>query len=282
MNRRKFISTTALATGGVWAGACSPNEDVVEVVTEGRTLSAVGLQLYTLRRQMEEDFEGTIRRVAALGYAEVEFAGYFDRDVEDIRALLDDVGLQAPAGHAGLPELKRDLAGVLESAKALGHKFIVCPWLDEDQRTIEQYRQHAAFFNEAGVAAREMGIQLAYHNHAFEFEETDGDIPYDLLLRETDPELLKMELDLYWIQLAGRDPIAYFQLHPGRFPLCHVKDMASDRSMTSVGQGEIDFASIFAHSENAGLVHYFVEHDNPSDAWASVTDSLDHLANLQF
>ena len=247
-----------------------------------RSLSAIGVQLYTLRGQMEEDFEGTIRRVAELGYSEVEFAGYYDRSAADIRALLDEVGLSAPSCHIPIEQLQEDMAGTLEMASEVGHSYVVCPYLAEDLRTLNHYRQHAVFFNEVGAAAKELGIQFAYHNHEFEFEETDGVIPYDILLAETDSELVKMELDLYWTRVADRDPTAYFALHPLRFPLVHVKDMAADGGMTHVGKGQIDFASIFAHSEAGGIIHYFVEHDHPEDAWASVTDGINHLSNLRF
>ncbi len=282
MNRRKFVLTTVAATGGLWTAACTRDQDHTEGVAEGRMLPAVGVQLYTLRGEMETNFDDTIRRIAELGYAEVELAGYFGRDVDDIRGLLDEVGLAAPSCHIPLEVLKEDLEGTLDDAIALGHKYVVCPWLAEDRRTLEHYKQYAIFFNEVGKAASEMGIQFAYHNHQFEFEETDGVIPYDVLLADTDPDFVKMELDLYWIRVAGKDPTAYFALHPQRFPLCHVKDMAADGSMTHVGQGEIDFASIFAHGESAGLAHYFVEHDHPEDAWASVTDGFNHLSNLRF
>ena len=282
MNRRKFVQSSAAAAGMLWGMGCARNTDPEPFVPEGMALPAIGLQLYTVRGHMENDFEGTIRRVASLGYTEVEFAGYFDRDPADIRALLNEVGLVAPAAHVPIEVLRDDLAGVLESASALGHGYIVCPWLAPEERSLEHYRQHAALFNEVGAAAREAGVQFAYHNHEFEFEDTDGVIPYDLLLAETDPDLVKMELDLYWIRVGGKDTLAYFALHPGRFPLCHVKDMAADGSITSVGAGEIEFGPIFAASEGAGLVHYFVEHDHPEDAFASVTSAMAHLTNLRY
>ena len=248
----------------------------------GRSLPAIGLQLYTVRQHMETAFEESIRRVAGLGYTEVEFAGYYERDPAEIVALLDEVGLVAPSVHVGMNLLRDDLEGVLAAASTLRHGYVVCPWLAEEERTLDHYRQHAAFFNEVGAAARETGIQFAYHNHDFEFMESSGVIPYDLLLSETDPELVKMELDLYWIRKGGMDALAYFALHPGRFPLCHVKDMAPDGSITHVGAGVIDFGPIFAQSDGAGLLHYFVEHDHPDDAFASAGDAVTHLATLTY
>ncbi len=113
-------------------------------------------------------------------------------------------------------------------------------------------------------------------------QQKDGVIPYDFILEETDPELVKMELDLYWIAYADRDPLEYFRRYPGRFPLCHVKDMGEDRSITDVGKGQIDFIRIFTESETAGLKHYIVEHDNPEDPFASIQTSIAHLKSLNF
>ena len=284
MNRRSFLSSAAGLGGAALIGMGCASE---EVQSEGepmpmRTLPAVGLQLYTLASAMESDFEGTIRKVAAVGYAEAEFAGYFERDPSDVRALLDDVGLTAPAAHISIEMLKADLSGVLVAAKTIGHRYIVCPYLAEDQRSILQYRDHARFFNEVGMACQEAGMQFAYHNHDFEFFETDGIIPYDLLLAETDPQLVMMELDLYWIKKGGQDALRYFAAHAGRFPLCHVKDMAEDGSITTVGAGTIDFAPIFAQSEQAGLLHFFVEHDRPDDPMGTITKGYAHLSALKF
>ena len=272
----------------LFVSACATEQTETEIETVGPTttplrfLTSIGVQLYTLHNMMEEDLVGTIRQVAGVGYKELEFAGLFGHDPAAVRALIDELGLTAPSAHIPIESLKADLAGEIETAKILGHQYIVCPWLSEHQRSIAQYREHAQFFNEVGMACKESDIQFAYHNHEFEFVETDGVVPYDLLLAETDPELMKMELDLYWIKVAEEDPLRYFAEHPGRFPLCHVKDMANDGSITTVGEGNIDFAPIFAETEQAGLLHYFVEHDWPDDPMGTVTRGFDHVSNLTF
>lgn len=248
----------------------------------GHTLPRIGAQLYTVRDLMAEDFEGTIERVAEIGYDEVEFAGYFDHTPEEVRAVIDRVGITAPAVHVGIDMLRSDLASVLDAAVTVGHEFVVCPYLAENERTLDHYRRHADFFNEVGETCRAAGVQLAYHNHEFEFIETDGVIPYEFLLDETDPELVAMELDLYWVEKAGHDALAWFASYPGRFPLCHVKDMAENEDMTVVGSGTIDFAATFAANEEAGLRHWFVEHDFPSDSMASLTNGYTHLAALRY
>ena len=221
--------------------------------------------------------------MADAGYDEVETVWDAERNPDDIRALLDELGLAAPSTHVPIEALRTNLPSVIDASQRLGHSYIVCPWLAEDERTMAHYRDHVALFNEVGAACQEVGIQFAYHNHEFEFESNeDGVIPYDFMLDETDPELVKMELDLYWIAYANRSISEYFQRDPGRYPLCHVKDMGPDRGMTPVGEGQIDFAAILAESETAGLRHYFVEHDHPEDALASIQTSITHLRSLTF
>ncbi len=293
MNRRTFIKSSAAATlGGIYlvnATGCGEGEErpmeetmEVEAPATGRALERIGVQLYTVRSLMENDVAGTLEQVAAVGYDEVEFAGYFEHSPAEIRSLLDQFGLAAPAAHIGIDRLRNELGKVLEEAQTVGHRYVICPWLAEDQRTLDAYKGHAAFFNEVGAACKEAGIQFAYHNHDFEFEMTDGMMPYDLLLDETDADLVQMELDLYWITKGGHDPLAYFERYPGRFTLCHAKDMDDGQTIVPVGEGTIDFGRIFAQSEQAGLVHYFVEHDHPDDPMASIAASYNHLKELRF
>ncbi len=245
-------------------------------------LERIGVQLYTVRKLMQADFAGTLEQVAAIGYKEVEFAGYFDNDPETVRTLLDRLGLTAPAAHVPIDLLRKDLPGVIETARIIGHHYVVCPWLAPEERVPKTYRENAAFFNRVGEACRKAGLVFAYHNHDFEFEPMEGRMPYDLLLEETDSDLVKMELDLFWITRGGQDPLAYFKRYPGRFSLCHVKDMGEGGKMVAVGQGHIDFAKIFAQASEAGLQHYFVEHDNPDDALASIRASYTYLSGLTF
>jgi sugar phosphate isomerase/epimerase len=243
-------------------------------------LDPVGIQLYTLRRRMQEDVEGTLAAVAEIGYREVEFAGYFDRPPKRIRELLEANGLRAPAAHIGMPEPGDGWDRVLDAAAEIGHGYVVTPWIPESQRTADGYRRFAELFNRAGMAARARGITFAYHNHDFEFVTLGDRLPFDLLLDETDPTLVQFELDLFWITKGGHDPLEYFGRYPGRFPLVHVKDMSADGAMVDVGQGEIDFARIFARAAQAGIRHYFVEHDNPADPLESARRSHAHLRDL--
>lgn len=278
MNRRKFLKVSGAAAIGSAAALSSG----LHAKQKKSKLPAIGLQLYSLRGLMKEDFSGTLEKVAKIGYTELEFAGYFDNDPKDVKALLGKLGMSAPATHVSIDRLRNNLPKEIEDAKTVGHQYIVCPWLAQELRTEDGYKALAESLNKAGEACKKAGIQLAYHNHEFEFEKVGEMIPYDYLLAQTDADLVKMELDFYWINVAKSDPLAYFKKHAGRFPLCHVKDMGEDGKMVDVGKGTIDFANYFSHSEQAGMKHYFVEHDNPEDPIATITDSYQHLNQMKF
>ena len=251
-----------------------------------RTLERIGLQLHTVRAAMAKDFDGTLARVADIGYREVEFAGYFDHTPADVRAALDRHGLSAPSAHIGTAAaLTTDWTRVREAAQLAGHTYLVVAGLAErERRTLDDYRRVADLFNSAGDSARRMGMRLAYHNHDFEFVPMARKLPYDILLERTDPALVAMQMDLFWIARAGQNPLAWFDRYPGRFEMVHVKDMdgSPERQMVDVGRGTIDFARIFASAPLAGIRHYFVEHDDPQPpALASAKASYDALVRLK-
>jgi sugar phosphate isomerase/epimerase len=249
-------------------------------------LGAIGIQLYTVRREWARDPEGTLARVAALGFREVEFAGYPPGTAKEIRQMLNRHGLRAPSSHVGLASLGADWERTLEQAALIGQSHIVVAFIGpNDRRTASDWKRIAASFNQAGATAQQHGIQFCYHNHDFEFPTLDGLVPYDLLLAETDPKRVRFEMDLYWTIKAGRDPLEYFGQWPGRFPLVHVKDMdATPRKFfTDVGAGIIDFRRIFGRAKQAGIQHYFYEQDEtPGDPFASARASHDYLRALTF
>jgi len=277
IDRREFIGTMGAVAVGAVLPACSPARSATR-------LSQIGVQLYTVRSLMEKDVERTLAGVAAAGYTEVEFAGYFKKTPAEIKAMLDRHGLVSPSVHSG-SMAPADWAEALEAANIIGHKFIVMPWIPVERRkTLDDWKQVAADFNRVAASAKAAGLQFAYHNHDFEFPLVEGKVPYDVLLTETDPNLVKLEIDLYWITKGGQDPLTYFARWPGRIPLVHVKDGkgAPDWAMTEVGSGAIDWKRIFAKSEQAGIQHYFVEHDQPADPIASITASCAYLKKLEF
>jgi sugar phosphate isomerase/epimerase len=284
MDRRTFLGTLASAgVGGLALAGCA--RPLPAGVPAGR-LDRIGVQLYTVRDRMQQDVPGTLQQIAGLGYREVETAGLYNLTAQQLREHLDRNGLVSPAGHYPIQALRNDLNGTLATAQTLGQQWVIVPYLDQSERNVEGYRRVAQDLNRAGASARDRGLRVGYHNHEFEFDPLPGGrTGYDILLDETDSTLVDMELDLFWAVRAGHDPVTLFERQPGRFPLCHVKDMAgigTEHRMVDVGQGEIQFARIFAASRRAGLRHFFVEHDNPGDSIASIRNSIQHLQQLTF
>src|SRR5215472_16508757 len=314
MNRRTFIGTSFAASLSAvyseWAAAAKPISAADSALPfasnapeVAHSINPIGLQLYTVRAAMGGDLESAIAKVAATGYKEVEFAGYFDHSPKDIRATLDQHGLASPSCHVTYHFVEKHWGETLEAAKVVGHKYIICPWIDEKQRAeAHGWKRAAELFNKAGEESKKAGIQFGYHNHSFEFQPAEtlgGKLPYDFLLAETDPKFVAMEMDLCWITVAGKDPAAYFDQHPGRFPLVHVKDYVNDPHSTSsydgatgsvkfaghladVGQGTINWKGIFEKSGKAGIKHYFVENDDPKSAFDDIKISYNYLHDLRF
>lgn len=295
MTRRTFLGQVA-ATPLIAAAADLSRPSGDSAKAEHR-IERLGLQLYTVRNQMEKDFEGTLAKVAAAGYREVEFAGYFNRTPKDVRAILDRHKLTAPSAHFDYASIEKKLPELLETSHVIGQRFLVNPWIDEEMRKQpDVWKRVAATFNKAGEACRKAGVQFAYHNHHFEFVPVNGVMPFDELLKECDPNLVKIELDLCWITVARQDPLEYFQRFPGRFPLVHVKGLKKipdgpapvpfDQAIpniTDVGTDDvIDWKRIFAKADQAGIQHYFVEHDQAPSPLDSISASAKYLEALRF
>lgn len=257
-----------------------------------------GVQLYTVRELMKQDFRGTLTRIAALGYREVEFSGYFGQSPKTIRTLLDDLGLAAPSAHAGDALLGPDATRAIDDALTVGHRYLVVAWVAPEQwRDLDGWKRRAQAFNRAGELCRRAGLQFCYHNHHFEFAQIQGQRPYDLLLADCDAQLVQMELDLCWAAAARQDALQLLRDHPGRFPLVHLKqlralprldggDVLSLRMeeagelMTEVGPGVVDFKRLLADPASRGIRHFFVEHDQPAAPLQSVATSLRYLRSL--
>ncbi|MEO8576373.1 MAG: sugar phosphate isomerase/epimerase, partial [Gemmatimonadales bacterium] len=200
--------------------------------------------------------------------------------------ILRSLDLDAPSAHIGTPAaLTNNWEQTIENAKIMGHKYLIVAYIEEKDRTLDNFRRYADLFNSAGETARKAGVRLGYHNHDFEFKSMEGVIPYDLLLERTDPKLVAMEMDLFWVTKGGKTPQEYFNRFPGRFEAVHVKDMgpAPEQRMVDVGKGQIDFARIFAQHKRAGTKYFFVEHDNPAPSpLGSAKVSFDYLKRLKF
>jgi sugar phosphate isomerase/epimerase len=240
----------------------------------------VGLELYTVRDETARNFAGTLRRVAQIGYAGVEFAGYGNLTSQEMSALLAETGLRPAATHLGLPALQdSQLDASIRYCLDIGCPIIVLPWLANEWRTLEGIRALAPQLNAIGQRCREHGITFGYHNHDFEFTRVDGIYLLDHLLQATDASLVKIELDVYWAAYAGVDPVTYLEALGDRVAAIHLKDMAPDRSMTEVGKGILDMQHICAFAQVRGLWG-FVEHDHPQlPSLESARISLEYFQN---
>jgi len=298
MDRRRFLgmmsAATVMANRFSWAG-------------DEHKIGQIGVQLYTVRTAIAQDFDGTLAKVAGVGYKEVELAGfaldngevrYFGKTPQELRTALDHHGLVAVSTHVNYKSLSAEnFPKVLEASHVLGHQYIINPWIDEEVRKQpDGWKSVVETFNRAGEASKKAGFQFGYHNHWFEFLPVDGRLPYDFLLQQCDPKLVKMEMDLCWITAAGADPVKYFNDYPGRFPLVHVKDLKKPPQittggaqnfgdtvdLTAVGSGIIDWKRIFSHDGKAGIKIYIVEHDQPQDPIENIRASYEYLEKLRF
>jgi sugar phosphate isomerase/epimerase len=295
MNRRTFLSAlSGTALAATVASKLARGE-------EAHRIKTIGIQLYTVRDALKRDYDGTLAQLATIGYREVESGK--DHDLPSpkaMRAALARHGLISPSYHVDWESMTTNWSKIIEDNKIVGRTHLVNPWIDEEVRNKPDGWKHAAeVLNRAGETSKKAGIQLAYHNHWIEFVPlADGKLPYDILLENLDPNLVKMEMDLGWITVGGQDPVKYFQRYPGRFVMVHVKDVhevpdtASLRAgrfegekmtiLADVSKGIIDWKRIFAHSEQAGIKHYFVEHDNPTNSMETARVSYAYLEQLRF
>lgn len=275
-NRREFFKISA--AGAIGLTVLGPMACVPKVVD--RKTFGVGIQLYTVRDAMAADALGSLKKLSDLGYKNLELANYADGKFygfapKEFNKIVTDLGMVNLSSHTQV-----EAAGItVDNAKKmaddhaeLGVKYCVQPWVNEPDRTIESYKKMVGDWNQVGKIMKETGIQFGYHNHNFEFKNMDGIVPYyDIYMKELDPDLVTMEIDLFWVTKAGQDPIEMFKKYPGRFQLFHLKDMHTKQppfydvikdDVCEVGAGVIDFKAILAAKNIAGMKHFFVEDDN--------------------
>ena len=286
-HRRDFLRTlgATAAAGALWPKTTLASG--VDLLAANASIRRIGVQLYTVRGAMEKDgVDPTLARIAQLGFREVEFAGYFGRSGAQIRDTLKANGLTSPSTHISLDQLKSPaFPQLVETAATIGHKWMILAWLaPPDRGSAEKYNAHADALIAAQAIASKSGITMAYHNHEFEFDPISATNGYEILLDRTKGSGIQFEMDLYWMSVAGKDPVSYWSRFPGQFPMVHVKDSAGPpkNEMRSVGQGSINWAQLFASRNLAGIKHFYVEHDNPVDPWQSITSSIAYLKRLRF
>lgn len=266
VTRRNFIINASMATATV----C-----LIPSFAFSSNKKRIGLQLYTLRDELPKDVKGTLEKVAQAGYTEVELYGFSIKDqfwglsAQELKKLLDANGLRAVSGHYGLGTYLFDgntteLEAAIKVAKVLESEYITVPWLDETLRkSADDYIKIALLLNKAGKICKESGLKLAYHNHDFEFKKYGDTTAYEILLKETDRDLVYFEMDLYWMTYSKIDSIEMFKQNQGRFTMWHVKDMDKNNQALNaeIGSGRIDFKSIFAEAKRSGMKHFFVEQE---------------------
>jgi len=305
-NRRNFIRNSgALALGGLIL-----SDRGYASLLEKYALHPIGLQLYTLGGTIDEDVPGTLKKVAEIGYKDLESAfsvkgGYYGMTSKEFANLTKNLGLSWVSHHVGgtpfkmppggfkvaagmdttrlhqmrnmppMKNLRDNYQQVIDEVAEGGLKYLVCASIPLS--TSEEINQAVDILGKSGEAAKKAGITLCYHNHTHEFEKVDGKIPYDKLLLIS-PDILKMELDLGWASAAGMDPVELFKKSPGRYPLWHVKDIITAQKMpTEIGNGGVDFKRIFAVSKEAGMQYFFVEQDGATHPIESITTSYKYL-----
>jgi sugar phosphate isomerase/epimerase len=298
-NRRDFIKTTTILTAGAILLPQLSGKSGKSIIRGKTPGKVIGLQLYTLRDQLPKDLEGTLKKVAEIGYKNVEGYDYKNRLIlgktpVEFRKIVEDLGMKLPAMHV-VTELTTSESRVsimdqwkttVEDMASIDVKYVVYAIIPEEERkTLDDYKKWAERFNQFGEICRQAGSQYVYHNHDFEFKSFDEQMGYDILLKNTDPSLVKFELDLYWITKAGQDPVAYIEKNPGRFEIYHIKDMENSpgKTFTEVGQGTVDFERVFKVRETAGMKLFFVEQDlTKIDRFESIKMSFDYLNNADF
>lgn len=287
MHRKDFIKLSSLGFLGLYSCGISPFK---------KRQNTLAIQLYTVRDAMSANPEKTLERLAAMGFTELEIYAYnstfFGKSPQEFQRILKNTGLRVISSHhitgnfnKGQGTLLYNWEKSVEDLHFIGSEYMVCSYLFPAERTLENYKKLPELLENSGKVTKEAGIQFAYHNHDFEFEKFDDTRNvYDFILENSSSELVKMELDLYWISKAGIDPLMYFQKYPGRFPLWHVKDMkAETKDFTEIGNGTIDFERIFKAGKQAGLRYWFLEQDSSDkDIFESICISSEFIAKNNF
>ena len=269
VSRRKFLKDTAIIS------TIAPLAMSSAFRTEQEQFK-LGYQLYSIRDFMEKDPLGTLKKLKSFGYSDFETYGldaeklsYYGYTAQEFKSILDDLGLSTSSGHYGFPDyltesvdkLKYYTDRCIAGAKALDQDFITWPWLPPEYRDKESYKKLISMLNIIGSQVKNAGLSFAYHNHGFDLEDLgDGEIGYEMIRKETDPSLVKLQLDMYWAVYAGLDPVEMIAKEPDRYVMWHIKDMdKKTRDYSELGNGSIDYARILANASRSGLKYYFIE-----------------------
>jgi sugar phosphate isomerase/epimerase len=279
LTRKNFIRSAAVLTTGqlLFPSAAAASS---------KKITNVGVQLYTFRTAMAADARGTLQKIAALGIKQIESARsdkghYYGLTPKEMQQTCKDLGMTLSSGHVHLDDKWQH---TMNEAAESGQKYLICSSMPTSGQTVDNYKKVAESFNKAGEACKKLGLKFGYHNHEYEFESVAGQVLYDVLLHDTDPALVHMEMDLGWVVVAGKDPLDYFNKYPKRFPLWHLKDMdiVKKRSV-EFGKGQVDIKAILKNSKQAGLDIIFAEQEEYAvDPFTSMKENMDFLAKASF
>ena len=273
-SRRSFLKETAFAGAGA---LFLPG--FIRKPERAPKLKKVGVQLYSVRKEMMSDAIGTLKKLAQIGYQEIESAqsekgNYYGLEPKEIKKLLKDHGMTLRSGHT---HIDKNWQKSIDEAAEAGQEYIICSVLPSPGQTVGNYQKSADMFNQAGEQCKKSGIMFGYHNHESEYDTVEGKVLYDVLLDNTQPGLVHMEMDLGWVIAAGKDPLAYFSKYPGRFPLWHLKDMSlAEKKSVEFGKGTVDLIGLMKQAKQAGMKYYFIEQEEYA---VTAFDSLEYDYN---
>ncbi|MEP7110665.1 MAG: sugar phosphate isomerase/epimerase [Ferruginibacter sp.] len=278
-SRRNFLRNSgALALGSVLLPKMSE-------AAKRDAANDVGVQLYTVRKEMLADNIGTLKRLASLGYKEIESAGsekgnYYGLKPAEIKKITGDLGIKLRSGHVHFDDKWQQ---TIEDAVEAGQEYVIVSSMPSEGQTVDNYKRVAESFNKAGEACKKSNLYFGYHNHDFEFEKENGKILYDVLVENTDPAHVNLEMDLGWVVVTGNDPLDYFAKYPGRFPLWHLKDMdLVKKQSTEFGKGGLDIRKLLNASKKSGMKYFFVEQEEyTSTPFESLEYNYKYLKNLK-
>jgi sugar phosphate isomerase/epimerase len=295
MQRRDFVGTLGGAALGMIFPLARGRAGGLNLVAEAAgarargaaRLDRIGLELYTLRDVMPRDPEGTLAAVRRMGYTDVELLwsfGNFGRTTAQVKAALDATGLRAPSAHMDAATILKDWERSLETAKLLGHEYLIVPsFTRETSRTLDDWRAWADRFNAAGATARRAGIWLAFHNEAEHMKPIDGQVPYDVFVERLDPSLVRLQLDTGNMLIGGGDPMRYLAKYPDRYWSFHLKDVVADRSRdTQLGTGIFDIGAFLAAVPALDSKPVYVEHESAADEMEAARNDFAYLRDLEF
>ncbi len=247
-------------------------------------MEKVGLQLYSIKELTQKDFIGAIEKVAKIGYDGVEFAGYFDTPAKDLKAVLGAYGIKPAGSHIGLAKLKDELDRVIEYCLEIGDPYIICPSMPANMRdSADAWKRNAEFFNTVGEKCKANGIRFGYHNHAYEFEVFDGKFALDILVENTQPDLMFVELDTFWVEYMNLKSVDFINKYNKRCSVLHIKDMKSpeEKINTEIGKGIMDFKEITSLGKKIGVEWYTVEQEEfEVDQLYSIKESLTYMREI--